>query len=437
MTTPTIHVGIIQHAPYIRFTLHGTFRTASGRMLSGTHRAAFAEGALTLDGETCTRLTFTPADETASFTLEQVTIGHSFHWQRQEDQTFTGSLTIIPDADGLTAINDIDVESYLTSVISSEMRATSAPEFLKAHAVISRSWLLAQIGRRRGAQTQAARPDFRLTDDEHIRWHDREDHDLFDVCADDHCQRYQGITRAMNPAAAQAISETRGQVLADRRGHVCDARFSKCCGGASEHFAACWDDRDPDYLQPVRDCPPPALLPDLTREDEARRWMTSAPEAFCHTDDPAILSQILNDYDRETTPDFYRWTVRYTQAELSRLLRERTGTDFGAILDLTPLERGASGRIVRLRVVGERRSLTIGKELEIRRALSPTHLFSSAFVVDRGEGMPPQEFTLHGAGWGHGVGLCQIGAAVMGARGYSYRDILAHYYRNTQLLTLY
>ncbi len=437
MKAPVVRVGIIEHAPHIGFTLHGTFRTDSGRTLSGRHEAAFAAGALTCDGETCTRLTLTPADEAATFTLERVTIGQAFHWQREESQTFRGALTFLADGAGLTAINETDVESYLTSVISSEMRATSAPEFLKAHAVISRSWLLAQMERCRHPQREAGGTAFSETAHEHICWHDREDHALFDVCADDHCQRYQGITRAARPAVAQAVSDTSGQVLTDRHGHVCDARFSKCCGGVSERFAACWDNRDPDYLQPVRDCLPPNVMPDLTREDEVRRWVTSAPEAFCHTDDAAILSQILNDYDRETTPDFYRWTVHYTQAELTRLLHRRTGRDFGHIADLIPLERGASGRIVRLRIVGERCSLTVGKELEIRRALSDTHLFSSAFVVERGEGTPPREFTLRGAGWGHGVGLCQIGAAVMGARGYTYRDILMHYYRNTTLSKLY
>ena len=437
MSTPVIHVGIIEHAPHIGFILNGTYRTSTGRTVCGRHTAASAEGALMLDGETSARITLTPADETATFTLERVTIGQAFHWQREESQTFRGALTLLADGQGLTAINDIDVESYLTSVISSEMRATSAPEFLKAHAVISRSWLLAQVESRRRGLRGGGGTVTRETAEERICWHDREDHALFDVCADDHCQRYQGLTRAANPAAAQAVSDTRGQVLTDRDGRVCDARFSKCCGGVTERFSACWADHDLDYLQPVRDCPSPAVLPDLTREDEVRRWVTSAPEAWCHTDDPAILSQILNDYDRETTPDFFRWTVRYTQAELSALLRERTGTDFGAILKLTPLERGASGRIIRLRIVGERRSLILGKELEIRRALSATHLFSSAFTVEYDGGTPPREFVLRGAGWGHGVGLCQIGAAVMGAQGRTYREILSHYYRNTTLTTLY
>ncbi len=274
------------------------------------------------------------------------------------------------------------------------------------------------------------------TDDSLIRWYDREDHTRFDVCADDHCQRYQGVTRADNPNVLRAVRETAGQVLvAD--GRICDARFSKCCGGITERFSTCWDDTDYAYLQPVRDqAGATAPLPDLTREEEAERWIRSAPDAFCHTSDARILRQVLNTYDRETT-DFYRWRVTYTQAELATLLRERTGIDFGDILRLVPLQRGPSGRICRLRIEGTRRTFTLGKELEIRRALSRSHLFSSAFVVDCDRSLPPARFTLLGAGWGHGVGLCQIGAAVMGERGYTYDAILHHYYPHTTIETRY
>ena len=274
------------------------------------------------------------------------------------------------------------------------------------------------------------------TDDSLIRWYDREDHTRFDVCADDHCQRYQGVTRADNPNVLRAVRETAGQVLvAD--GRICDARFSKCCGGITERFSTCWDDTDYAYLQPVRDqAGTTAPLPDLTREEEAERWIRSAPDAFCHTSDARILRQVLNTYDRETT-DFYRWRVTYTQTELATLLRERTGIDFGDILRLVPLQRGPSGRICRLRIEGTRRTFTLGKELEIRRALSRSHLFSSAFVVDCDRSLPPARFTLLGAGWGHGVGLCQIGAAVMGERGYTYDAILHHYYPHTTIETRY
>ncbi len=421
MKQPLVSVGIIQHAPHIDFTLHGIFRTETGRPVSGTHRVTLAESPLTL----------TPADDKACFTLHSVTIGKAFHWQQQEDQTFTGSLTILPDGDGLTAVNRLPAEDYLTSVISSEMKATSAPEFLKAHAVIARSWLLAQMEKRHHAEAQP-----QPTSDTLIRWYDREDHELFDVCADDHCQRYQGITKVTNPAVEEAVRATRGQVLtAD--GKLCDARFSKCCGGISETFSTCWDEHEYSYLQPVRDlADPDAPLPDLSREEEAERWIRTAPDAFCHTRDKHLLAQVLNTYDLPTT-DFYRWTVHYTQSELAALVRERSGLDFGDILDLVPVKRGASGRLSLLRIVGTRRTLTVGKELEIRRWLSPTHLYSSAFVVDKEAGTPPAGFTLTGAGWGHGVGLCQIGAAVMGQQGYAYDAILLHYYRNAQLTTLY
>ena len=260
-----------------------------------------------------------------------------------------------------------------------------------------------------------------------IRWYDREDHELFDVCADDHCQRYQGITRASNPIVREVIKETRGEVLMDND-TICDARFSKCCGGVTEKFENCWEPVPHSYLTALRDGETPAY-PDLTDEREAEQWIRTSPEAFCNTTDKEILSQVLNNYDQETT-DFYRWKVEYTQEELSGLIHRKTGMDFGPIIDLVPLERGSSGRITKLKIVGVRRSFTIGKELEIRRTLSETHLYSSAFVVDKKDIRLdiPSRFILTGAGWGHGVGLCQIGAAVMGAKRYSYRKILTHYF---------
>ena len=425
------------HARTLRFTLNGTFAVTDSLRAAGEQQAACENGCIRWGGRFYRELAFTPDTAEASFSLHGVTIGIHFHWERRETQTFRGELHLIVTDEGLAAINRLPVEDYLVSVISSEMKATSSPEFLKAHAVISRSWLLSQMERRRQPSTQE-RPSFVRTDDSLIRWYDREDHALFDVCADDHCQRYQGITRADNPAVVEAVHATAGQVLVSG-GNICDARFSKCCGGISERFSACWSDREYAYLQPVRDCPDEYVRPDLTREDEAERWIRTAPDAFCHTADRHILGQILNSYDRETT-DFYRWTVHYTQTELAVLLRERSGIDLGAILDLRPLRRGASGRIILLRIVGSKGCFTVGKELEIRRILSPSHLFSSAFVVDKdkadGHGIPTG-FTLTGAGWGHGVGLCQIGAAVMGERGYTYDRILAHYYPDTELETRY
>ena len=335
----------------------------------------------------------------------------------------------------MTAIDIVPVEDYLASVISSEMSATASLELLKAHAVISRSWLLAQLDKR-GAK---AAPSKMETDTERIVWYDRDNHDQFDVCADDHCQRYQGITRQTTPTVDQAVEATRGLVLTNKDGGLCDARFSKCCGGVFEEFENCWEPVHHHYLEVRRDSPAPNDYPDLTKEENARQWILSAPEAFCNTTDSVILGQVLNNYDQETN-DFYRWTVEYSQNEIAELIKNRSGIDFGAILALEPVERGTSGRLIRMRIVGSKKTLVIGKELEIRRTLSTSHLFSSAFVVEAGEAGAdgaPVSFTLRGAGWGHGVGLCQIGAAVMGAKGYPYTDILSHYFPGADLTTLY
>ena len=383
-------------------------------------------------------LTFTPLDEDSSFSLYDVTIGINFHWERQETQSFIGTLKLVVYEGKITAINILPAEDYLTSVISSEMNATSSLEFLKAHAVVSRSWLLAQIEKRKAmSKKQGDFFSFVKTDTEYIRWYDREDHTIFDVCADDHCQRYQGITKATNQSVAEAVKATRGQVMMYKNS-ICDARFSKCCGGITEEFDTCWENKKYPYLTAVRDDKNDAAMPDLTIEEEADKWIRSTPDGFCNTHDKHILSQILNNYDQETT-NFYRWKVRYTQEEIAELIRTNTKCDYGQIIDLIPVERGKSGRISKLKIVGTLKTLIIGKELEIRRTLSDTHLFSSAFVVDKGpqQDDAPAWFELTGAGWGHGVGLCQIGAAVMGEKGYNYNDILLHYYKDADIRKLY
>ncbi len=380
-------------------------------------------------------------EEGASFSLYNVTIGINFHWERQETQIFQGTLKLVVEEGKITAINLLSVEDYLISVISSEMKATSPLEFLKAHAVVSRSWLYAQMEKRRTLSGKEQSGFFSLikNDTEYVRWYDREDHTIFDVCADDHCQRYQGITKATQESVIQAVQATRGQVLT-YNGEVCDARFSKCCGGATEEFEACWEEKHFPYLETVRDTAPEksSILPDLTKEEEAEKWIRSNPRAFCNTQSKKILANILNNYDQETT-DFFRWKVRYTQEELAEIIRTQTRTDYGDILDLIPMQRGKSGRITRLKIAGSKKSMCIGKELEIRRTLSNTHLFSSAFVVDKEEikDEVPNAFILTGAGWGHGVGLCQIGAAVMGERGYKYDEILLHYYPGAKVEEMY
>ena len=381
--------------------------TAKGEVLTGLQTVEFFEGGILWRGNQYRELTFTPQDDDASFSLHDVTIGVNFHWERKETQVFCGTLRLVVEADKIVAINELPVERYLTSVISSEMSATASLEFLKAHAVISRSWLLAQMAKRqRQEKGGASFFSFIKKDDELIRWYDRDDHTIFDVCADDHCQRYQGITKQSSPAVEQAILATRGQILA-YEDEICDTRFSKCCGGQTEEFQYCWEDTPKPYL-------------------------VSFHDPYCNTNDKHILSQVLNDFDQET-PDFYRWTVEYTQEELSELVNRKLKDDFGTITDLIPLERGKSGRIWKLKIVGSKKSFTIGKELEIRRALSETHLYSSAFEVEK----QGDRFILHGSGWGHGVGLCQIGAAVMGEQGKTYDEILLFYYRNATIKQLY
>ena len=402
---PTITVGIVS-AEKISFVLNGDYM-AKGEAITGPQTVEFCEGGIVWRGTQYRNLTFTPQASEASFTLNDVTIGVNFHWERQQKQTFEGTLNIVVEADKIVAINELPLERYLMSVISSEMSATAPLEFLKAHSVISRSWVLAQMEKRRRHKDGAdSFFSFIKKDDEIIRWYDREDHTIFDVCADDHCQRYQGITNASNPNVAEAIAETRGQVLT-YDGDICDARFHKCCGGDTEEFQYCWEDAPKPYLMSFHD-------------------------PYCNTNDQHILSQVLNDYDQET-PDFYRWTVEYSRAELSELIARKLNADFGEIQDLVPLDRGKSGRIWRLKIVGTKKTLTIGKELEIRRALSETHLLSSAFDVEQ----QGDRFILKGKGWGHGVGLCQVGAAVMSFQGKTYDEILLFYYRGAEIKHLY
>ena len=436
MKEPEISVGIV-NAQEIHFTLNARF-LAKGETVSGNQQVSFEEGGILWNGNVYRELTFTPLDEDSSFSLYDVTIGINFHWERQETQSFIGTLKLVVYEGKITAINILPAEDYLTSVISSEMNATSSLEFLKAHAVVSRSWLLAQIEKRKAmSKKQGDFFSFVKTDTEYIRWYDREDHTIFDVCADDHCQRYQGITKATNQSVAEAVKATRGQVMMYKNS-ICDARFSKCCGGITEEFDTCWENKKYPYLTAVRDDKNDAAMPDLTIEEEADKWIRSTPDSFCNTHDKHILSQILNNYDQETT-NFYRWKVRYTQEELAELIRTNTKCDYGKIIDLIPVERGKSGRISKLKIVGTLKTLNKGKELEIRRTLSDTHLFSSAFVVDKGPQQDdvPAWFELTGAGWGHGVGLCQIGAAVMGEKGYNYNDILLHYYKDADIRKLY
>ena len=428
-TQPVVNVGIMS-AKELDFEI-----LSDG---AGVRKAMLREGKIEYDGALYDELFFeaqTPSTMFAepSFVLHDVTIGVNFHWERKEVQKFAGSLKIIVEKDKLTAINEVGVEDYLLSVISSEMSASASEEFLKAHAVISRSWLMAQMASS-GKAGHISVPEcvtdlqslmlhldgmMNHTDTSHdendvlevIRWYDHEDHRNFDVCADDHCQRYQGLTRAVGKTVRRVIDSTWGQVLT-YDGLLCDTRFSKCCGGLMESFGTCWEDKDYPYLQPLPDAP----------------GHSSEGKCFCDTQDKEILSQVLNNYDQETV-DFYRWTAEYGRNELAALIERRSGVKIGRIISITPLERGGSGRISRLKIEGDEKTLVVGKELEIRRILSDSHLKSSAFDVE----MTEEKVILHGSGWGHGVGLCQIGAAVMASEGFDYRQILEHYYPGTKI----
>jgi stage II sporulation protein D len=400
-----VSVGLIEGRPAVEVELTGAFTDASGKTYTAARHRFTSE------------VTLTPSNAAAcAFALDDVTIGIGFHWERKERQVFRGAFRLIKREAGLTVINDVSLEEYVTSVISSEMSASCPLEMLKAHAVISRSWLwFPKANPSRPGIGQSRIGDSR----EILRWYGREAHADFDVCADDHCQRYQGITKAFAPAAAEAVRATAGEFLR-YNGAICDARFSKSCGGITERYASAWEDEDVPYLESIYD----GVAQPLFKNSET--WIRSSPPAYCNTDDSDLLSRVLPGFDQETR-DFYRWQVAYTSQELADLIKSRTAVELGPIRDMQALTRGPSGRIYRLKITGERDYIIIGKELEIRRALSPTHLYSSAFVVDQESG----RFVLRGAGWGHGVGLCQIGAAVMANEGRNYSEILRHYYRGT------
>lgn len=435
ISQPTVEVGIAFRSD-LRFALQGKFRLENSPLfLEGSYLLRQKDGQILLEGggirtSVSLPLTLLPLQpEKGRFQLDDVIIGRGFHWERKEQQTFQGGLRLIAEAGHLTAVNLISVENYLTSVISSEMSATSSLELLKAHAVISRSWLLAQKQKAKNCGTHYK--SFRRTEQEYLRWYDREDHKHYDVCADDHCQRYQGIGRAAAPAVTEAVASTCGEVLTCN-GRICDTRFSKCCGGVSEHFENTWEPEPHPYLSSVSDRPDEVMPGDLSSEANARNWILSSPAAFCNTADRQILSEVLNDYDQETR-HFFRWQTAYPVAELSELTEQKLGLGLGTIRDIIPVERGASGRLIRVKICGSLRTVIIGKELVIRKAFSPSHLYSSAFIVEKKAG----RFVFHGAGWGHGVGLCQIGAAVMAAQGYTYRQILQHYFKDSELVKIY
>jgi len=437
---PTIKVGILEHRGEIRGVFEAGFKVQRTVMVEGEFHAQVDHGVIAVTeagGREVSRGTVIECipQGDASFLLRDVTIGIQFHWERNENQRFEGALRLIVGNDGLlVAINVISVERYLKSVISSEMSADAPLELLKAHAITSRSWLVAMLEREQRNVGVPARRSIE-SPGEITRWYDREDHDRFDVCADDHCQRYQGITKIISSGVQKAVEATRGVFLV-HEGRICDARYSKACGGLSEEFQNVWESQKIPYLMAVSDAP--VMHSPINSEESAHQWIRSTPVAFCNTTEGRILRQVLPSFDQETT-DFFRWVVRYTQEEIQSLIAKKSGIDFGTITALVPLERGPSGRIFKLRIDGSKRTLAVGKELEIRRWLSKSHLYSSAFVVET-EGLrdgAPERFTLRGAGWGHGVGLCQIGAAVMATMGKRAEEIVRHYFRGAELKQLY
>lgn len=444
MTGPQITIGILS-GKEIRFDLYGDFASpvVKGR-LSGRYSAKLEDGTIKIFQESAlvtasNEITLTPNDvEIESFLLRDVIIGKKFHWEKKENQRFRGSLKLIREEDQVTAVNLISLEEYLTSVISSEMSPNSSIELLKAHAIVSRGWLLSQLEKSRSRNHASTKNEIKR-ENELIRWYDREDHTNYDFCADDHCQRYQGVTKIISDSALNAVQSTEGLVLIyDNK--ICDTRYSKCCGGITESFENVWEPVRHNYLSQIVDYKfeLDGIDYDLTKENNAGRWIKSNPHAYCNTDDPRILSQILVDFD-QSTQNFFRWQIEFTQEELSGIIKSKSGIDFGEIIDLLPIERGYSGRIKKLKIIGTKKELAIGKELEIRRCLSKTHLYSSCFIVMK-ENIAdniPQRFILQGAGWGHGVGLCQIGAAVMGEIGYGFDEILVHYFKGAQIQKIY
>lgn len=439
---PVIKVGVLDRLREVRGKLNGEFHISGAHACTGAFQAGAGPGIIILKnsaGEELHRAAEIQLRNTsgATFTLSGVTIGRAFHWERQEEQTFRGDLRLVRRGDGtIAAINEVPLEDYLASVISSEMNAAAPPEFLKAHAIASRSWLAAMQEReRKEKQRGRAAPRTIQTQDGLLRWYDREDHDLFEVCADDHCQRYQGVTKIISDGAAAAVRATRGVFLVYQN-EICDARFSKACGGLTENFENCWEERRVPYLQCIADAE--RTYAPLQSEAQAANWILSKPDVFCNTSSGKILQQILPSFDQETA-DFFRWTIVYDREELENILRHKSGFDFGALRALIPVQRGPSGRIIKLKIVGSKQSLLVGKELEIRRWLSRSHLYSSAFIIKTdGEAAGlPRKFMLHGAGWGHGVGLCQIGAAMMAINGRQAEEIVRHYFRGAQLKKLY
>ena len=437
---PQIKVGILDNIHELRGSVDGTFVVDGEHRFTGEFTARAEHGQIVL-ADIAGKALLSEREISCRnlsggmFTLRDVPIGIKFHWERKEDQAFEGDLKLIARSNGtFAAINIIPLEKYLASVISSEMNSGAPVELLKAHAITSRSWLAAMLAREERNVDVDPERSFRF-EGELIRWYDREDHDLYDVCADDHCQRYQGTTKIASTGVGDAVESTRGVFLfyGDK---ICDARFSKACGGLTEEYENAWEEMHVPYLETVPDSA--VKHPIIANEQMAEDWILSNPDAYCNITDVDLLKRVLPSFDQDTT-NFFRWGIEYAREELEEIVAAKSGIDFGTLRNLVPLQRGPSGRICRLRIEGSKKTMIVGKELEIRRWLSKTHLYSSAFVVmaEREEDGTPKRFMFYGAGWGHGVGLCQIGAAVMASKGFSAEEIVRHYYRKAEIRKVY
>lgn len=434
---PEIKIALLQNYKEAHIFFNGNFLLPDGKVLEGRFYVRADRGMVCLSDASGVKVLegkdiLLAPEGRAYFTVSDVKIGIDFHWQRFQEQSFRGKLFLQMCSDtSFHLINEILLEDYLESVISSEMSASAPPEFLKAQAVVARSWLLSMLEKKKTARhLQGTKKE-----DEITVWQDVNDHDGFDVCADDHCQRYQGITRIISENVREAINETSGMFLTCE-GEICDARYYKSCGGQTEIFSTAWENESPAYLASVSDND--TQHPSVRSEEDAHQWLKGRPAAYCDTRDKKLLSDILPAFDQET-PDFYRWRVYYSRKELEDIIRRKSGFNFGTLKNIEPVGRGPSGRIFRLKIEGSEKTMVVGKELEIRRWLSPSHLLSSAFIVtvERNVDGEISQFILSGGGWGHGVGLCQIGAAVMASKGFKAEEILAHYFTGSIITKLY
>ncbi len=366
----------------------------------GERNDAPFEFAIGVEKREATRVSCVPRRQDSPFYLHDIPIGRGFHWERHERLSYRGELHLFASrGDGLTAMNRIPLETYIRSTVFSEMGPDLPDAFLAAQAVAARSTVLATANRHHRGEG-------------------------FHLCNDDHCQCYQGVLREPQ-VISPALGETEGEILVSN-GRPVDARYAKCCGGVSETYEAVWGGEGHPYFI-SRPCGEFETA-DLTQEQNMQEFLSQRAPAFCNDE--------LHAYpERWREESYFRWQREYNASELQTLIEAKVGIEVGTVRELRPIKRGASGRILILEIVGSKQTLRIYRELEIRRVLFLSHLPSSCFIVET-EGKGPDKFRLIGAGWGHGVGLCQLGAAAMAHKGRSKQRILEHYYPETKLFSI-